>query len=170
MNAEREGKLIAYFPSGEIDFMVDTFRTAVFGNRFEFSKNGELSKYSFQVDSIHSTYSVLFDSTGKVISYEGNPLVYKFVSFDDVPDSVLVKYSVSTFMEDSVRLSVKDSESGFENLTLSNHKRLSHVKVAKYVGVAKGRDRILIITKLECLNQDKGPQVFMDTIDFSKKK
>lgn len=165
-----EQKRKVFYKNGHLKVAVDRLNGSDFGNRYEFYETGVLKQYSFQVDSINSTYVVQFDSVGKIRSVVGKPLVYQFLSADEAPDSFYVKYYISDFLNQKNSLFLSDNGIEFYQIKTKLDNRLAFISIGEYWKNVKNADRIFIVSKLQSLSDRSGGQIYIDTIDLSRNK
>ena len=126
------GMVIGKDEQRNVNFISDTVNGKYFGNRFIFYKNKVLKQYSFQTDSVNATYIEEYDSTGELKNIIGKPIVYHLVSADEKKDSLYVKYYLSNFSYQKIKLELSDSLRPFEEVSLKMDTIHKYLEIFEY--------------------------------------
>lgn len=92
------------------------------------------------------------------------------VSFDDLPDTMVVNYYISNFLYESLKLIIETKEQDSLNANLEEHCCILNLKVYKFLYPIRNKDRIQIFYHLEGIDDFGKKNIFTDTIDFTRKK
>jgi hypothetical protein len=167
-----QNKIKTYFADGKLDLSVDTnLKGEKFGNRYEFYHNGILKNYFFQIDSLHESYSISYDSTGKQIETNGSPIVYRLVSADEAKDTMYVRYYVSDFAYKKLEFLVSDSFSAFRTLTpiKDSGEKIANLKIYEYWKDISNKKRFVMIARFEGFTADNNFRLYTDSVDLSRR-
>jgi hypothetical protein len=109
-NSVLHGISEVYYPDGEIKQKKTFVNDKDFGSFVQYYRNGNVSRYSFLIDSLRSSYERTYDDQGNLIQVAGDPLAAFRVVRSDTSDTILVKAYFSDF--DAKDFEVFISETG----------------------------------------------------------
>ncbi|WP_126973425.1 hypothetical protein [Gynurincola endophyticus] len=164
----KNDKIFDYYPDGRIYISIDTLDGEVFGNYYQFYENGLLNMYQFMVDDKHSTYLIEFDSVGKIIEQQGNPICKSHINFNYKPDSASISVLFSSFPYRKITASISGSNGEFYPVETTKHPTLSYLECYNYSVLIKDVRSIFQVIKVECLDMSGNIQQYKDTINFFK--
>ncbi|TXJ24841.1 MAG: hypothetical protein E6Q24_14925 [Chitinophagaceae bacterium] len=109
-NSVLHGVSEVYYPEGEIKQKKTFVNDKDFGSFVQYYRNGNVSRYSFLIDSLRNSYERTYDDQGNLIQIAGDPLAAFRVLRSDTSDTILVKAYFSDF--DAKDFEVFISETG----------------------------------------------------------
>jgi len=162
---------------------------SIIGGEYSFFQNGLLKSYSFLVQradisqKIHpgatlvkssadssnviwySTYSEIYDSTGKLIKTYGHPLVYSDIHI--MKDSVFIKMYFFTFNKEYEKIVLTDKNHRPYSITLQNAPMLSNMELVSLGHKSNGEKDFVAFVQAEYKDKcSLTEQKFFDTVSF----
>jgi hypothetical protein len=162
-----EGRSESYYSSGILRTIKYFHNDTARGNFLEFYPNGRLLRFSYLVDNTNSVYYREYDSSGILVSEQGNPFVGHDVKENSSLDTVHIQIFLSNYGFRSLQLYVSPDGEKYSKMN-SSEGRDDGTAVFKMWKHTKGLNHISFYMKIIGIDSSAKQYFYKDTLSFQR--
>ena len=167
-NSLLHGLSKTYFKDGKLQQEKTFYNGEEFGSYIEYYHDGNISRYSFLIDSVHNSYERVYDNSKKVIKVKGDPMTCAKVERFDTSDVITVRVYFSDFSCKKIDILIAESKISGYYIPLRTE-RDSALKFVQ-IGIIKVPKKIDFkynyFFKMKLINNDDSIEHYNDKISF----
>ena len=166
-NSVMHGFSQIYFQNGVLKQEKSFYNNKEFGSFIQYSHNGMVFRYSFLIDSVHSSYDRYYDtSTGKLLKVEGDPLACYKIESKGYNDSLGIRLFFSTYGSKNIDVKVSVDGNGYQGLYISDNKELPFIKTGVIKVIKKPGTWYRYLVRMNFIDKDENNIFYSDSISF----